>query len=132
MMVRNFLSVRTSSRFGLFTTNTRNLFVVSLEYKVPLKKVDEHLSAHRNFLEECYKNNTFIASGKKEPRTGGIIIASAKDKETLESILIKDPFKQHDIANYEITEFIPTMCSNDFLKIAEEDKATIGHKRYGY
>lgn len=121
-MIRNWFSIRAHPRFSLFKTFTRNLFIISLEYKAPLEKVDEHLSAHRTFLEECYKNNTFIASGRKVPRTGGIIIASTKDKDTLESVLAKDPFKQHGIADYQITEFIPTMHNDNFLKIAENDQ----------
>lgn len=97
------------------------MFIISLEYKVPLEKVNQHLPAHRLFLEECYKNNIFIASGRKTPRTGGIIIASSKDRETLEAILAKDPFKQNGIADYQITEFVPTMCNSEFSQIAELD-----------
>ena len=49
----------------------RTLFMVSLQYKVPLSMVEQHLPAHRFFLEQQYQAGTFIASGPKEPRTGG-------------------------------------------------------------
>ncbi len=103
--------------FGIFEACRHQIFIVSLEYKVSIEKVEEQLSAHIAFLEECYKSNIFIVSGRKVPRTGGIIIASAKDRKSLEIILAKDPFQQQDIALYKITEFIPTMYNNNFLKM---------------
>jgi uncharacterized protein YciI len=109
------------SKCGLFSRVSRNLFIVALQYKVPLEEVEKHLGEHRAFLKDCYQKNIFIASGRKEPRTGGVIIASTKNQETLEAVLEKDPFKQHNIANYEITEFIPTMFDETFSKISERD-----------
>lgn len=106
-----------------FFTQKRNLFVVSLEYKVPLDKVNEHLDAHRRFLEECYQQQKFIVSGRKEPRTGGIIIASTKTKNELLSLLENDPFKKNNIAHYEIIEFFPTMNNPDLSKIIERDNS---------
>lgn len=103
----------------------RSLFVVSLQYKVGLDEVNKHLESHRAFLEKCYQQKIFIVSGRKVPRTGGIIIASARNQAALESILESDPFKQHGIADYQITEFVPTMCDfdlSDLVKRYTENK----------
>lgn len=53
--------------------------------------IDKHLANHRAFLDEGYKNNFFVASGPRNPRTGGIIIANVKNLEQLENILKQDP-----------------------------------------
>ncbi|RDI37588.1 YciI family protein [Aquicella lusitana] len=120
-MFRAFTSTKLFSNFGMFSQCARNLFIVALEYKVPLEQVENHLEAHRAFLKECYAKNIFITSGRKEPRTGGVIIASTKDKQTLEEVLAKDPFKKNGIADYQITEFIPTMSNEAFAKVVEQD-----------
>ena len=36
------------------------MFVLLLHYKKPLDEIDERLTAHREFLEEGYKNNYFL------------------------------------------------------------------------
>lgn len=103
------------------------MFVISLEYLVPLEQVEQHLDAHRTFLEQCYEDNIFIVSGRKNPRTGGIIISSMTDKKQLMKILAEDPFCQYNIAKYEVIEFIPTMYHEDFLKVITRDTDTGPH-----
>jgi len=51
------------------------MFVVSLNYKVPLTEIDRLAPAHVEWLKACYAEGVFVASGPKKPRTGGIIIA---------------------------------------------------------
>ena len=51
------------------------MFVVSLNYKVPLTEIDRLQAAHIEWLKACYAEGIFVASGPKKPRTGGIIIA---------------------------------------------------------
>lgn len=84
------------------------MFVVSISYTVELSEVDPHIDAHIIFLEKYYATGNFIASGRKVPRTGGVILAQAESKTALERILQEDPFAKANIAEYEITEFIPT------------------------
>ena len=97
------------------------MFVVLITYKKPLEEIDHHLAAHRSFLEEGYKNDFFVVSGSKSPRTGGVIISQLKDRDTLEKILKNDPFLIHGIAEYEIVEFIPSKYHENF-KIFIENK----------
>lgn len=115
------LSTKMLSNFCFFNGASRNLFMIALQYKAPLNEVENHLEAHREFLKICYQKKIFITSGRKEPRTGGIIIASARDKKTLEEVLANDPFKQHNIATYEITEFVPTMYDEALTEIVKKD-----------
>ncbi|GHC52457.1 YciI family protein [Neogemmobacter tilapiae] len=90
----------------------QNLFVVDLHYLVPLDQVEPQIKPHLDFLEEHYASGCFIASGAKVPRTGGVIIATAKSRTVLESLLEADPFKQHGLAQYTITEFRPARTAS--------------------
>lgn len=86
----------------------RNLFIINLNYRVPLEKVDEARNEHLEFLEKFYSKSIFLASGPKVPRTGGIILAKNITKDELNYIIKEDPFYQKQIADYTITEFTPT------------------------
>ncbi|CAG37214.1 YciI family protein [Desulfotalea psychrophila] len=95
------------------------MFIISLTYKVELEEVDKHLDAHIAYLKDAYANGNFIASGRKVPRTGGIIFSKVKNRDQLETILKKDPFNQAGIAKYDITEFIPGMVADGFETLKE-------------
>jgi uncharacterized protein YciI len=86
------------------------MFVISLNYVKPLAEIEEFLQAHREFLERYYASGHFLLSGRKEPRTGGVILATAESKEEIESIVLQDPFKREQAAEYEIVEFLPSMA----------------------
>ncbi len=87
------------------------MFVVSLHYLVDLPTAESHLDAHIEYVKRQYEAGVFLASGAKVPRTGGVILATAPDREHLETILAEDPFALAKIARYDITEFNPTMTS---------------------
>jgi uncharacterized protein YciI len=90
------------------------MFIVSLMYRTELSEVDKLISDHVTFLEKYYALGKFIASGRKVPRTGGIILVNASNKEEVDEIIKEDPFYVANVANYEVTEFIPTMASKEF------------------
>jgi uncharacterized protein YciI len=82
------------------------MFIINLNYIVPLDQLDLHMAAHVKFLKGYYKKNVFVASGRKVPRTGGIILALAKSKEEVEQIIREDPFSKHKLAEFSVTEFL--------------------------
>ncbi|WP_226649501.1 YciI family protein [Microbulbifer variabilis] len=90
------------------------MFIVSLTYKAELAEVDKHIEGHVAFLEKYYASGNFIASGRKVPRTGGVILVQAGNLNEVQKIIQEDPFHIADLVNYEITEFIPTMASKEF------------------
>lgn len=81
------------------------MFVVELTYVKPLSEVDAHLEAHRAYLTDQYANGVFVASGPKEPRTGGVILARAASVDALMATLALDPFRIHGLAEYTVTRF---------------------------
>ncbi|UJF35452.1 YciI family protein [Paenibacillus hexagrammi] len=90
------------------------MFLVMLTYKVPIEEVERHLESHGTYLDQQYAAKRFICSGRKVPRTGGVILANVPAREELDRILSQDPFYQHDIAEYEIIEFQPTKYDERF------------------
>jgi uncharacterized protein YciI len=81
------------------------MFVVLLTYKRPLVEIDAAMQAHVAFLEEAYRAGNFIASGRQVPRQGGVILAVAKSRDEIESLMRRDPFVRQGLANFEIVEF---------------------------
>lgn len=89
------------------------MFIISLTYKMPLDEVDKHLPAHVSFLNDQYASGHFIASGRKVPRTGGIILSNMQSRDALNEVLQNDPFMQYGVAEYDIVEFVPSMVSEE-------------------
>jgi uncharacterized protein YciI len=90
------------------------MFVVLITYKTDLAVIEKYVVAHRAYLDEGYKNNILIASGPRNPKTGGILLSQLSDKLTLENFLHKDPFFVNDLAEYELIEFLPNKCHPEF------------------
>jgi len=89
------------------------MFIVDLKYIVPLEELDEHMEAHVQFLRKYYNQHIFVASGRKVPRTGGIILALAQDEEALKKILMEDPFYINRLADFTITQFLTSQHHPD-------------------
>ncbi|MBT8163263.1 MULTISPECIES: YciI family protein [Arthrobacter] len=89
-----------------------SLFVIDLIYTADPVEVERHLNDHRAFLERQYGAGMFLASGRKEPWTGGVILAAGNRSEIL-AVLEDDPFKEHGLAEYSVTEFLPTKTSSE-------------------
>jgi uncharacterized protein YciI len=84
------------------------MFVLELTYTAPLEAVDTVLEAHVAWLDEQYERGVFLASGRKNPRDGGVIIAAAGDRARIEEIAAGDPFVTAGVCAYRITEFVAT------------------------
>ncbi|WP_126651962.1 YciI family protein [Chryseobacterium aureum] len=96
------------------------MFIISLTYKSSIENIEQLIPSHDIFLNKHYESGHFIASGRKEPRTGGIIIANAASKNEIEQIITEDPFYIHKIADYEITAFVPSKYNENFKLFIED------------
>lgn len=95
------------------------MFVIELLYKADLKDIDAHMHAHVAFLKKYYTAGNFLVSGRKIPREGGVILATAKSKDALEAIVREDPFVTHGLADFRIIEFRASQKAPDFPKRAD-------------
>lgn len=50
----------------------------------------------------------FLASGRKNPRDGGVILAAGVGRAEIEAIAAADPFSAEGVCAYRITEFYAT------------------------
>jgi len=84
------------------------MFVVILSYTAPLAEIDAQVPAHAAWLDQQYADGVFVASGRQVPRVGGVILAVGVDKDELDHRLARDPFAQHGLATYTVTQFEAT------------------------
>lgn len=88
------------------------MFIILLNYIKPLSDVERFIAEHRAFLQRYYSSGHFLLSGRKEPRTGGVILAKADTRAEVESLVQHDPFYREQIAQYEIIEFVLAMAAD--------------------
>lgn len=81
------------------------MFVIELIYKADLTEIDGAMRAHMAYLKKQYGAGRFLMSGRKLPRTGGIIIARGESLEQLEALVKEDPFVSRGLADFRIIEF---------------------------
>lgn len=95
------------------------MVIVSLEYIKGLPEVEACLPEHIAYLERYYKKGVFLMSGRKKPRTGGIILVKADHREQVERLIREDPFHREGVAEYQIIEFVPTKTAEDLSQYRE-------------
>lgn len=84
-----------------------SVFVLTLTYTQPLEQIDRLLPAHRRWLDEHYASGTFLASGPRVPREGGVILARGRGRSEVLELVGGDPFAQGGAARYDVVEFRP-------------------------
>ena len=89
------------------------MFVIELIYKVELAQIDAHMGAHMKYLRKHYADGTFLVSGRKVPREGGIILATGKSRSDIEAIVRQDPFVQRGLADFRVIEFRASQRADD-------------------
>jgi uncharacterized protein YciI len=87
------------------------MIIVSLTYVMPIEAVEAQLDGHIAWLKEGYESGMLIASGRKVPRTGGVLLAKG-DLEDVKAFCEQDPFALHGIATYEFTQTAITMTAS--------------------
>lgn len=95
------------------------MFFVVLSYKKPIEEIEKYLPDHIAFLDQYYENKKLIFTGRRNPRTGGIILVNSESKDEVTRLIQDDPFHQHELADYELIEFTPTKYDirfSEFIK----------------
>jgi uncharacterized protein YciI len=87
------------------------MFIVTLTYVKTLDEIDALMASHVEWLKRHYASGLFIASGRRVPRTGGVILARSGDRAALDRALAEDPFVTHHAAAVEVVEFTPSMTA---------------------
>ena len=80
------------------------LCLILLDYIVPLDEIDALMEAHVGWLKKGFDEGVFVVAGRKDPRTGGVILVRGK-KEAVEALAETDPFVQNGAARFEVVAF---------------------------
>ncbi|MGJ3191760.1 GTP cyclohydrolase [Paenarthrobacter nitroguajacolicus] len=94
------------------------MFVVSLTYKVPDEIVDFHRPGHMAWLKDAFDGGIFLASGRRVPATGGVLLSKV-DRATLDASLAEDPFYSNGVAEFEIIEFTATSVAEGYENLLD-------------
>lgn len=84
------------------------MFILELTYTASAERIDALLPEHVAWLEKQYEAGVFLASGRKAPREGGVILAVGEDRAGIEALAATDPFAVQKVADYRIIEFLAT------------------------
>lgn len=78
------------------------MYIVNLNYIKEVSEVEKYLEEHIKFLEKYYEMGKFICSGRKNPRTGGVILLNAESLSEVEKIIAVDGinFKSCNISKF--------------------------------
>jgi uncharacterized protein YciI len=95
------------------------MFVALLTYVRPIEEVDAQLEAHREWLKAGFDAGVFVAAGRRNPRTGGVILAHGVTREVLQKLVDADPFTTSGVATYEIVEFSVTAADPRLAFLAD-------------
>jgi uncharacterized protein YciI len=87
------------------------VYVLVLEYLVPLERIDALRPAHVEYLQRHYDDGTFLVSGRQDPPVGGLIVATDVDRARLDEIIATDPFVTEGAARYHVVKFGPTLAA---------------------
>jgi uncharacterized protein YciI len=99
-----------------------SLFVITLSYRVPLKKIDAAMAAHVAFLNKHYEKGDFLVSGRQEPRVGGIILSRGKARTGVERMMQADPFVKKGLADVEVVEFKASQMGKELSQLIGRKK----------
>jgi uncharacterized protein YciI len=97
------------------------MFVIELIYKANLTEIDRAMKAHVAFLNEHYAAGTFLISGRKIPRDGGVILAVGPSREAIEQVMQQDPFFSRGLADFRIIEFRASQRSKDLQRLLDQE-----------
>lgn len=95
------------------------MFVLELTYTAPLERVEELLADHLVWVKVQYDAGVFLASGRKEPRDGGIILAAGNDAQAMRELVKTDPFTVAGICDYRVTQFVAANVTPDLEQYRE-------------
>lgn len=86
------------------------LCVVTLTYVAPLDAIDAAMTDHVAWLTQGYDAGLIVASGRRTPRTGGIVILRG-EHDAVAALVATDPFVARGLATAAVTAFTASMCT---------------------
>ncbi len=83
---------------------------ILIDYVAALDAVDRHMAAHVAWLAKGYEAGMFVMSGRRQPRTGGVILTRGHAAE-VEALAASDPFVVAGVATTTVIAFTASMSA---------------------
>lgn len=80
-------------------------FIIAIRYTAPIEAVDALIKPHVTWLEAGREAGHFVGWGRRVPREGGVVLATAEDRATVEALAAADPFVAGGVAEAEVIEW---------------------------
>ena len=81
------------------------MFVIASTYTRPISREEAVVAEHLAFVDRCYHEGKFVASGPRQPFTGGLIIAHGDSEDEVRALMQEDPFVRDGVSQYEFMHF---------------------------
>ncbi|MFC6999053.1 YciI family protein [Rufibacter roseus] len=95
------------------------MFLIELTYKAPFSEIEPFMAEHMAFVEKHYTTGHFLASGRKVPRDGGLIICKATSRAEIEELMQNDPFVYQDLVECRVVEFVTSRAEDGMKGLLE-------------
>lgn len=90
------------------------MHLVVLTYPEDLTPIDAALAAHVEWLDGLYAEGLLLASGRRNPRVGGVLLfRDGVGADVVAARLAQDPFSAAG-TSYEVVDFTPSKHADDF------------------
>lgn len=109
----------TSFRQSGHHLDDEGMFAIILDYTAPIDQIDNLLDEHVAWLDTHYRDGVFLASGRREPRTGGVILATDMPIERAQALADSDPFARHGVAIHTLVRFHPSKLTPALTDVAD-------------
>ena len=94
------------------------LCLILLSYVRSLDAIDAQLQAHVDWLERGFAEGLFLVAGRRDPRTGGVILVRGRKPE-VEKLAQSDPFVASGVAEAEVVAFNASFAAPALAQIIE-------------
>jgi uncharacterized protein YciI len=84
------------------------IFVVLVNYIVPLEQIKEVLEEHRDYLQSGYDRGWLLFSGPQVPWDGGIAICRAPSLQDIQDFFNDDPYAHKKVATFTYMQMTPS------------------------
>jgi uncharacterized protein YciI len=95
------------------------MYVVLITYTAPLEEIDYVLADHATWLGKQYEAGFFLASGRRDPLIGEVIITAPMNRDKLSAVLGTDPFSLHRFAHYDVVAYQATRTCRELAPYNE-------------
>ena len=97
------------------------MIVLRSTYTAPLDQVNEHATAHREWLANLVAEGIVVAAGRMDPPTGAGFIGAGLDADGfLDRFNREDPYAIAGVAKYELVLAFAAGSANEVVKALDE------------